>query len=123
MLSLIRTFLGNSRGSLAVITGLSAPALFTLVAVATDYVAMTSIKARLQAAANSAALASVKELGLAGVKHTQIEATAADYNDHNLKESGTLSVAVDIEPEKRTVGSSPSSSHGRRSSCISSRTK
>ena len=67
MFNLFRRFARSRHGSIAVMTALSAPVVFAIVGVAMDYFMMVHIKGQLQAAADSAAIAGVKELGLSGV--------------------------------------------------------
>ena len=110
MFGIIRAFFGNRSGSLAVITALCSPAVFAALAVAVDYVMMTHIQGQLQAAADAASLASVKELSLAGTTENQIRAVAKSFVYKNLKEQpqedgkeNGLSVDVNIFKDIRTV--------------------
>ncbi|MBC8038656.1 MAG: hypothetical protein H7X89_15725, partial [Rhizobiales bacterium] len=112
MFSVIRAFGKDRHGSLAIITALCAPALFAVLGVAIDCVMMTNIKSRLQAAADAAALASVKELGLAGATKNQVKAVAFTFAYNNLDEdpsskaspdSDSSTVKVEVLKEKGTV--------------------
>ena len=89
---------------------LSAPVVFAIVGVAIDYFMMVHIKGQLQTAADSAAIAGVKELSLAGVTEKQIKAVAESFVYTNLGElsekdleSGDLSVDIKIAKQDRTV--------------------
>ncbi len=86
---LLRAYVGDHRGSLAVITAICSTALFAVLAVAIDYVMMTRIQGQLQAAADGAALASVKELRLAGTTEKQIRAVAIAFVRYNIAEEPT----------------------------------
>jgi hypothetical protein len=110
MLNLIRKFAGSRRGSIAVTMALSAPLVFAIVGVAIDYFTMVHIKGQLQIAADSAAIAGVKELSLSGVTDKQVTSVAESFVYTNLGElsekdikDGTLGVDVKIAKEKRTV--------------------
>jgi hypothetical protein len=110
MLSLIRRFARSRRGSIAVITAICAPALVVIVGVATDYVMMTHIKGELQAAADAAALAGVKELSLSGATQNQVKSVAENFAKDNLTglpkngdKNDALSIDIKIAKEKRTV--------------------
>lgn len=110
MLDLIRKFAGSRRGSIAVITALSAPMVFAVVGVAMDYFMMVHIKGQLQVAADSAAIAGVKELSLSGVTDKQVTAVAESFvytnlgklSEEDIKE-GNLGIDVKIVKEKRIV--------------------
>ncbi len=110
MFDLIRKFAGSRRGSIAVMTALSAPVVFAVIGVAMDYFMMVHIKGQLQAAADSAAIAGVKELSLAGVTDKQVTAVAESFVYTNLGElsqedikEGHLGIDVKIAKEKRLV--------------------
>lgn len=110
MRDLIRKFAGSSRGSIAVMMAISAPVVFTVVGVAIDYFMMVHIKGQLQIAADSAAIAGVKELSLSGVTDKQVTAVAESFVYTNLGElsepdskKGALSIDVKIAKQKRTV--------------------
>jgi hypothetical protein len=105
MIRLIRKFARSRHGSIAVMTAICGPALLAVVGVAIDYVMMTHIKGQLQAAADSAAIAGVKELSLSGVTEKQIKAVAESFVHTNLggNKNGALSIDITIANEKRTV--------------------
>jgi Flp pilus assembly protein TadG len=86
---MLRAFGGDPRGSLALITALCSTVLFAVLAVAIDYVMMTRIQGQLQAAADGAALAGVKELRLAGTTEKQIKAVAMAFVHYNFAEEAT----------------------------------
>lgn len=107
---LIRKFIQNRSGAIAVMMALSAPVVFAIVGVAIDYFMMVHIKGQLQTAADSAAIAGVKELSLAGVTDKQIKAVAESFVYTNLGElserdhaNGDLSVDIKIAKQDRTV--------------------
>jgi Flp pilus assembly protein TadG len=110
MFSLIRRFAKSRRGSIAVLTAFSAPVVFAIIGVAMDYFMMIHIKGQLQIAADSAAIAGVKELSLSGVTDKQVTAVAESFVYTNLGELSekdnmkeTLGIDVQISKEKRTV--------------------
>jgi len=105
MFSVIRAFGRDRGGSLAVITALCAPALCAVLAVAVDCFMMVNIQSRLQAAADAAALASVKELSLAGATQNQVKAVAISFAHNNLEEddSAPSNVGVEVFKDKGTV--------------------
>ena len=73
-------FLKNTSGNFAITFAVAAPALFGSLGLCTDYFLLYQQKSKLQQAADAAALASVKELSLAGnVKKDQIQAIAESY--------------------------------------------
>ena len=87
MIRLIRKFARSRHGSIAVMTAICGPALLAVVGVAMDYVMMIHIKGQLQAAADSAAIAGVKELSLSGVTEKQITAVAESFVHTNLSDN------------------------------------
>lgn len=112
MFKIIGAFSEDRGGSIAVITAICAPAMFAILALAVDYVMLAGIQSRLQAAADASALASVKELSLAGATKNQVEAVAIAFAHNNLKEDQSskppqdgngVSVAVDVLKEKGIV--------------------
>ena len=110
MLNLIRKFAKSRRGSIAVMTALSAPVVFAIVGVAIDYFMMVHLKGQLQIAADSAAIAGVKELSLSGVTDKQVKAVAESFVYTNLgalsetdEMRETLGIDIKIAKEKRTV--------------------
>ncbi len=107
MFSLIGTFRKDHGGAIAVITALCAPALCAVLAVVLDSFMMISIQSRLQAAADAAALASVKELSLAGATQNQVKAVAEIFARNNLEEdeseTAPSKVAVEVFRDKGAV--------------------
>ncbi len=110
MFTLIRKFARSRHGSIAVITAICTPAVLAIVGVAIDYVMMTHIKGQLQAAADAAALAGVKELNLSGATQGQVKSVAENFAKDNLTElqrngggDAAPSIDVKIAKEKRTV--------------------
>lgn len=110
MFNLIGKFARSRHGSIAVMTAICAPAVLAIVGVATDYAMMTRIKGQLQTAADSAAIAGVKELSLSGVTDEQVKAVAESFVYTNLGEvpekdskNGALTIDITIAQEKRTV--------------------
>jgi hypothetical protein len=74
----------DTRGTLAVIVALAAPAMIACAGVAIDTVMMSRMEGQLQATADTAALAAVKELDVAGASEQQIKSVAAIFIDGNL---------------------------------------
>ena len=110
MFNLIGKFARSRHGSIAVMTAICTPAVLAIVGVATDYAMMTHIKGQLQTAADSAAIAGVKELSLSGVTDKQVKAVAESFVYTNLgrvsekdNKQGALTIDIKIAQEKRTV--------------------
>jgi len=74
-----RTFWADRRGGVALFLGLAAPVLFGGIAAAIDYSALVNQRARLQAAADSAALAAVRELNVANASDSQSSTSRARW--------------------------------------------
>ncbi len=109
MWGLIQRYLGNQRGSIAIMAAIATPILVGALGVAIDYVSMSRINTQMQAAADSAALAGVKELSLSGANESHIKAVIKTYVADNFGESpsadgkGSLSIKTSIVRNKNTV--------------------
>lgn len=95
---------GDTRGGLAVITAMVAPALLGVMAVATDYVVMTKVSATMQTAADAAALAGAKEISLAGATDSQVKAVATAFALANLTSSDDGKSAAEMEAKGDGAG-------------------
>lgn len=108
---ILKDFIATTSGGVAIILGLSAPVIIGMVAIATDYATMSSMDTRLQMAADSAALASAKEMTLSGATNSQIEEVARSYVMRNLgvqetsgsAETASQKMAQDSASDEKTV--------------------
>ncbi len=91
MNSKFSAFYNNSRGNIATAAALVLPMLLCVGAYVTDYVIMFHQKAALQEAADAAALAAVKELGLVGADEKLISSVANSYVNSIFNEASTVS--------------------------------
>lgn len=109
MISRLKKFFRDVGGNIAMFTAVLAPALFGTAGITLDYVAMYNQSTKLQDAADSAALASVKEVGLAGSASDKIQAiaksyaTATFYGGDATKDDGGLSVVATASKEDGEV--------------------
>lgn len=97
-------------GNFATILGIAMPVVLGTAALATDMVLFEHQKAKLQIAADAAALASVRELSLAGADKTKVESVAKDYAETEFfeiagfsPEAGDLAISADADIEEGTV--------------------
>jgi len=99
--------LADVRGTVAITTVICAPVLLGCVGTGVDTAMMYYIGNRLQSVADAAALASVKELDLAGSGKVQVQATATAFVKANLVSStgkdGDLQISVDIDSRSSAV--------------------
>jgi Flp pilus assembly protein TadG len=100
--SLAKRFLAHIRGSLAVMAALAAPALLAVLAVASDYVMMSALKAELQAAADAAALGSASEFSLTGANADKLLMIARTIAQQNL--AGSTASRMSGAPQETGVG-------------------
>lgn len=92
----------ETKGTVAMSVGILAVPLLMISALSVDYMIYSNQRSELQAAADAAALASVKELSLNGAKTAAIQAAADQYanvtfysdEEINRKSAGTLSVTA-----------------------------
>ena len=91
MFDRIKDFYHNCQGNVVTALALMAPILLGSAAFVTDYVVMYHQKSALQEAADAAALASVKELGLVGADENLIGEVANSYVNAALSETSKLS--------------------------------
>jgi Putative Flp pilus-assembly TadE/G-like len=109
MWGLIRKYFGNQRGSVAIMAAIATPILVGAIGVAIDYVSMARMSTQMQAAADSAALAGVKELSLSGANESHIKAVIKTYVADNFGETpggdgeSSLSIKTSIVRSKNTV--------------------
>ena len=99
-------FLKNTGGNVALITTVVSPVLLGAVAVGMDYAILNNQKSMLQDAADSAALASVKELSLSGSREETIkrvgEAYAiAAFSTGNSEADIANALAIDVQPDQQ----------------------
>lgn len=83
----ISKFWGNSKGSIATNIAVLALPLMISCGVAVDYALLVKAESSLQDAADAAALASAKELGLVSTKDSTVAEVAEDYVLSSLNES------------------------------------
>lgn len=86
----LQAFYKNRKGNVATITAVILPMLLACGAYATDYAIMYNQKSALQEAADSAALATVKELGLVGADEELIRAVADSYVNSVFQSSSSI---------------------------------
>jgi Putative Flp pilus-assembly TadE/G-like len=110
MWGFIQKFFKSQNGSIAIAAAICTPVLVGALGVAIDYVTMNRISTQMQAAADSAALAGVKELSLSGTSESQIKSVVKTYVVNNFGEQqaaetpdGSLKIAVTIVHSKHTV--------------------
>jgi Flp pilus assembly protein TadG len=84
-------WLRNSQGGIAVTFALALPVLFGVVGVATDYAMLTKLRAELQEAADSAAMAGAREIPLAMSKASQVESAVRSYAAYRLTQNSAAS--------------------------------
>lgn len=110
---MLQRFIQNIGGNFALVLALAAPVFFGAIGLSTDYYLFFKQESRLQQAADAAALASVKELSLAGTtqaKTNQIQeiaksyALAAYYPDvDNIQDPTQLDVTATTLPDSAEV--------------------
>lgn len=91
MIFKIRNFCRNIRGNIATTSAIIIPMLLSSVAFVSDYTIMFHQRSALQEAADSAALASVKELGLVGADEKLINEVADAYVNAIFDEGSAIS--------------------------------
>ncbi len=96
---------GNRRGNFATIAAIFVVPLLALSGGAIDYVIFSNQKAKLQTAAESAALASVLELGLASTRESDIEPIAETYVFSNFRKDSAISRGAADDLKVKTAAS------------------
>ncbi len=104
MFSKVKSFLKNCNGNIVTAVAVIAPLVLGIGAYSTDYIIMYQQRAALQEAADAAALASVKELGLVGADEKLISEVAGAYVNAVFSESTKLS----SEKTELTITATPS---------------
>ena len=104
----IKRLLGNKKGNVAMIAGLLSPLFLGAAALSADYVIVFNKVAKLQDAADSAALAGARELGIAGNDDDEVEAITHSYAHSNFYQGTkedpsveSLTVKTDINDERK----------------------
>lgn len=105
MISFFKKFLADSRGNIAITAGILMVPLLGASGLAVDYTMLTQKKSELQAAADTAALSSVKELGLVNTSDATVKTVATNYVHSNLSANSVrqLSVMVEIAGNRKEV--------------------
>lgn len=113
MRNFLKEFVLDSKGTVAMTVGILAVPLLMVSALSVDYMIYSNQRGELQAAADAAALASVKELSLNGAKTAAIQAAADQYakvtfysdKEISRKSAGTLTISTvpDFEINEVTV--------------------
>ena len=97
----------DERGTVALILGLALPVVIGGIAAAVEYNSLSSRRSQLQIAADSAALAAAREMGLAGVGDQRVasvaEAAALAYLSEGKPEGTTASVQAKVGRERTEV--------------------
>ncbi|MEM7068685.1 MAG: TadE/TadG family type IV pilus assembly protein [Pseudomonadota bacterium] len=106
MIKSLKRFLKAKAGSVATVTGIMILPLLGVVAYAVDYSIMFHQRLKLQDIADSAAMASVKELSLSGANEDVIKKVARSYALDTLGDKWQISAAdsdldVKVTPSKR----------------------
>lgn len=96
MFNLFRKFLADSRGNIATTAGILMVPLLGASGLAVDYTMLTQKKSELQEAADSAALSSVKELGLVNTADQTVKTIASNYVHSNLSSSDKRQLSIDV---------------------------
>ncbi len=84
---MFKRFLKDNRGNVALTTAIMALPLLMGTGIAIDYSLLSRAESALQEAADSAALASAKELGLSNTNRTTISEISEDYVISNLQQN------------------------------------
>ena len=101
--------LKNRAGSLAITWALTAPVVLAGLGVCIDYLMLSRTTTHLQAAADAAALSSVKELGLSGLSNEQIKAIGVSFTEETLSrwysesEIDATAINVDVDNGANSV--------------------
>ena len=105
MLKFFKKFLADSRGNIAITAGILMVPLLGASGLAVDYTMLTQKRSKLQAAADAAALSSVKELGLVNTADATVETIATNYVHANLSSGSVrqLSINVSIARNRKEV--------------------
>ncbi|HEX8662482.1 MAG TPA: pilus assembly protein TadG-related protein [Beijerinckiaceae bacterium] len=94
-----RRFWGDRRGGVVLMLGLAAPILFGGVAAAIDYSSLVSHKGNLQRAADSAALAAVRELNIANATDAQVVNVANVVVASTLRQQADSRLKYTVTPQ------------------------
>jgi Flp pilus assembly protein TadG len=94
--SFLRHFLANRSGSLALSAALALPAIVVGAGTAVDISRWYNLKAVAQAAADSAALATVREVALAGTDDRRLSAAATQMAKAKLGEAGANAIIAAV---------------------------
>lgn len=105
MKKILKRFLLDSRGNIATIAGILAVPLIGASGLAVDYTVLAQKRAELQEVADTAALSSVKELGLINTKDDVVKAVATNYVRANLPSSveRKVKIGVSVEASRKEV--------------------
>lgn len=108
MFQIIKRFVGNRSGQIALISALLTPVLFGAVGLAADYASYYKQASRLQQSADAAALASVKELSLSGSAESVLKDVAQSYANASFFSGKAdrllqLQVETDVRKDKGEV--------------------
>lgn len=110
MLQNLKNIINNENGSIATTIGIIAVPLTLCCGVAIDYSSLHKTKSSLQEAADTAALASAKELSLASTKDETVKSIANDYvianlqnNLGNTKNVQTTKIKTSIADSRKEV--------------------
>lgn len=107
MFGLFERFILDRRGNFAISAALLALPLLAVSGGAIDFVIFSNQKTKLQAAAESAALASVLELGLSSTKESDVKPIADTYVRSNFREDSAISLGAADDLKVTTSASKP----------------
>ncbi len=105
MLASLTRWWGDKSGNFATMAAIFVLPLLALSGGAIDYVIFSNQKAKLQAAAESAALASVLELGLASTRESDIKPIAKTYVFSNFRDDSAISLGASDDLKIDTAAS------------------
>ena len=96
MLNYFKKFLADSRGNIAITAGIMMVPLIGASGLAVDYTMLIKKQSELQAAADTAALSSAKELGLINTTDVTVETIATNYVHANLRSGDARQVSIRV---------------------------
>lgn len=105
MMGRFTEYLFDCRGNFAISAAILALPLLAVTGGAIDFVIFSNQKTKLQSAAESAALASVLELGLASTKESDVKPIAETYVKSNFREDSAISLGAADDLKVMTAAS------------------
>ena len=109
MRGILRRFARERKGNFAIMAGILAVPILAASGGAMDYVIFNNQRTKLQTAAETAALASVLELGLASTREDDVKPIAETYVRSNFREDSAISLGSSDDLKIATDASKPDS--------------